>query len=131
VSKSEHFEVQTSHGNFQAKKMVVACGGLSFPKIGASDLGYRIARQFKLKIIETRPSLVALVFEGANHHQLSGVSVEAVVSAGKHSFRENILFTHRGLSGPAILQISQYWKKSEPVSIDLAPENDIEEMLVN
>ena len=124
VTKSEVFEVETSGGILTSKSLVVACGGLSFAKIGATDLGYRIARQFKLKIVETRPSLVALVLEGESYKQLAGVSVDTLVTAGKQSFRENILFTHRGLSGPAILQISNYWKKGEPVSIDLLPDAD-------
>lgn len=125
VTKNEDFVLETNQGVFEAKNLLIACGGLSFPKIGASDLGYRVARQFRLKIVETRPSLVALVLKGENFKQLSGVSVDAVVSAGKHSFRENILFTHRGLSGPAILQISNYWKPGEPVSFHLAPETDV------
>ena len=125
VSKNENFSLETNQGVFEAKNLIVACGGLSFPKIGASDLGYRTARQFGLKIVETRPSLVALVLKGDNYKQLAGVSVDAVVSTGKHSFRENILFTHRGLSGPAILQISNYWKPAEVVSLHLAPETDM------
>lgn len=131
VSRNAYFGVETTHGSFEAKNLVVACGGLSFPKIGASDLGYRIARQFKLKIVETRPSLVALAFEGENHAQLAGVSIDAVVTAGKQSFRENILFTHRGLSGPAILQISNYWQKGTPISIDLLPDADATDLLSN
>ena len=130
VSKNENFEMETNQGIFEAKNLVIACGGLSFPKIGASDLGYRIARQFGLKIVETRPSLVALVLKGDNFKQLSGVSVDAVVTAGKHSFRENILFTHRGFSGPAILQISNYWKPGELVSFHLTPETDVLEQLL-
>ena len=129
ISKNEHFLVETDHGKCKAKNVVVACGGLSFPKIGASDLGYRIARQFKLKIVETRPSLVALVLEGKNYSQLAGVSIDSVVTAGKQSFRENILFTHRGLSGPAVLQISNYWKRGESISIHVAPEIDLMKQL--
>lgn len=129
VSKNEDFVLETSQGVFEAKNLVIACGGLSFPKVGASDLGYRVARQFRLKIVETRPSLVALVLKGENFKQLSGVSVDAVVSVGKYSFRENILFTHRGLSGPAILQISNYWKHGEPVSFHLTPETDVMQQL--
>ncbi|MFN0278313.1 MAG: NAD(P)/FAD-dependent oxidoreductase [Pyrinomonadaceae bacterium] len=129
VTKNEHFILETNQGVFKAKNLVIACGGLSFPKIGASDMGYRVARQFRLKIVETRPSLVALVLQGENYKQLSGVSVDAVVRSGKHSFRENILFTHRGLSGPAILQISNYWKPERPVSFHLTPETDISTQL--
>lgn len=125
VSMDEKYVVQTSEGNAAAKCLVVACGGLSFAKVGATDLGHRLARQFGHKIVETRPSLVALVGKARDWPQLAGVSADAVVSAGKMSFRENILFTHRGLSGPAILQISNYWKKGVPVAIDLLPDTDV------
>ncbi len=129
VVKDTDFRVETNHGVFESKSLVVASGGLSFPKIGASDLGYRIAREFGLKIVETRPSLVALVLAGKSYPELAGVSLDAVVTAGEHSFRENILFTHRGLSGPAILQISNYWKKNRPISIDLLPEMNAVDLL--
>ncbi|MFT3743569.1 MAG: aminoacetone oxidase family FAD-binding enzyme [Pyrinomonadaceae bacterium] len=129
VLKQDTFQVLTDNGDLQAKSVVVACGGLSFPKIGASDLGFKIARQFGLKIVETRPSLVAMVTEAKSNANLAGVSLDAQVTAGRHSFRENILFTHRGLSGPAILQVSNYWQKGEPVTIDLMPETDILELL--
>ena len=127
VEKNESFEIETSQGKFASESLVVATGGLSFPKIGATDFGYRLARQFNLKIVETRPALVALVASnsGANFKKLSGVSIAATVSLGKQSFRENILFTHRGLSGPAILQISNYWRREKPVSIDLSPTADV------
>ena len=118
------FLVETSQGAFSSKRLIIAAGGLSFAKIGASDFGYRVARQFGHKIIETRPSLVALVAKGGGWSSLAGLSIDADVSSGKNSFRENILFTHRGLSGPAILQISNYWKKGSPVSIDLMPDRD-------
>lgn len=123
------FDVATTRGIFKTKTVVVACGGLSFPKIGATDLGYKIARQFGLKIVETRPSLVALAMKGEGWKHLAGVSIDANVSANNASFRENILFTHRGLSGPAILQISNYWKKGKPVEIDLLPEIDAAELI--
>ena len=128
VSRSDVYNLETSAGTIQARKLVIACGGLSFPKIGASDLGYRIARQFGLKIVETRPSLVALVLDKPQTN-LAGVSVDAEVTAMKRSFRENILFTHRGLSGPAILQVSNYWGPGKPVSIDLLPEFRADELL--
>ena len=133
IRKNDSFEVETAQGNFTAESLVVATGGLSFPKIGATDFGYRIARQFGLKIIETRPALVALVASdsGSDLKKLAGVSVDANVSFGKHSFRENILFTHRGLSGPAILQISNYWEKRKTVSVDLSPMADVSEYLEN
>ena len=129
ISRDDFFRVETSKGTFSSKSLVIACGGLSFPKIGATDLGYRIARQFGLKIVETRPSLVALAMKGEGWKHLAGVSIDANVSADKASFRENILFTHRGLSGPATLPISNYWKKGKPIEIDLLPENDAEELI--
>lgn len=129
VSKDEFFNVETTTGIFRSKSVVVACGGLSFPKIGATDLGYRIARQFGLKVTETRPSLVALALAGDGFKPLAGVSLDTAVSSGKESFRENILFTHRGLSGPAILQISNYWKRDAEISIDLTPSIDVEALI--
>ena len=125
------FEIETNQGNYVCESLVIATGGLSFPKIGATDFGFRIARQFGLKIIEPQPALVPLVFEKntKNFGQLAGVSVDAVVSTGNQAFRENILFTHRGLSGPAILQISNYWRKDETVSINLTPNADALEIL--
>ena len=130
VEKNEMFAVDTTQGTFQASTLVIASGGLSFAKVGASDLGYRIATQFGIKIEETRPSLVALQFKGNGAlTKVSGSSIDAAVSVGKQTFRENILFTHRGLSGPAILQISNYWKKGEAVSIDLMPDLTIEDLL--
>ncbi len=125
VRHDGRFVVDTSAGQYSARRLVIACGGLSFAKVGATDLGYRIARQFGHKIVETRPSLVALAARGQNWPKLAGVSADAVVSVGRHSFHENVLFTHRGLSGPAILQISNYWKKELPVSIDLMPNVDL------
>lgn len=125
VGRGDEFSVETSHGRFTARNLVIACGGLSFPKIGATDLGYRLARQFGLKVVQTRPSLVGLVLEGRKYAELAGVSLDCNVSSGRQSFRENVLFTHRGLSGPAIIQISNYWKLHEDVSIDLLPEVDV------
>ncbi|MEP6945096.1 MAG: NAD(P)/FAD-dependent oxidoreductase [Acidobacteriota bacterium] len=124
VAKREHFEVETSQGIVFGVNLVIASGGLSFSKIGASDFGYAVARQFGHRIIETRPSLVALVAKGGGWSQLAGLSVDSNVAVGKASFRENILFTHRGMSGPAILQISNYWKKDKSISIDLLPDMD-------
>ena len=130
VEKNDMFAVDTTQGTFRASTLVIASGGLSFAKIGASDLGYRIAKQFSIKIEETRPSLVALQFKGNGAlTKVSGSSIDAAVSVGKQTFRENILFTHRGLSGPAILQISNYWKKGEAVNIDLMPDLTIEDLL--
>lgn len=129
LGKDETFRIETNLGVFNARDLVIASGGLSFSKIGATDFGYRIARQFGLKIVETRPSLVGLVLDGKRYTDLAGVSIDSVVSNARQSFRENILFTHRGLSGPAIIQISNYWQKNNPVSIDLLPELDVAETL--
>ena len=131
VAKNDSFEVAATQGDFSCESLVAATGGLSFPKIGATDFGYRIAKQFNLKIVETRASLVALVAKSSaqSFKKLAGVAVEANVSCGKHFFRENILFTHRGLSGPAILQISNYWQAGKTVSIDLSPTADVRRLL--
>lgn len=125
VSHDGHYQVDTSQGTFTALNLIVACGGLSFAKIGATGFGYDIARQFGLKVVETRPSLVALVMEGKAYTPLAGISMEVVASSGEQAFRENIVFTHRGMSGPAILQVSNYWRAGNPVLFHLAPQTDV------
>jgi predicted Rossmann fold flavoprotein len=130
VEHRKDFHVETNKGAFTAPNLVIATGGLSFPKIGATDFGYRIARQFGHRIVRTDPALVPLVVsESLRSPALAGISVDALVSAGQHSFRENILFTHRGLSGPAILQASNYWYPGESIEIDLYPSRDFSEIL--
>ena len=127
------FVTHTNQGVFAAPSLVIATGGLSIPKIGATDFGYRVARQFGLKIIEPRPALVPLRFgagEAERLTALSGVAVDAVAKCGPASFRENFLLTHRGLSGPAILQISSYWKQGREIGLDLLPELDATELLL-
>ncbi len=134
VSKNEFFEVETNQGKFTSESLVIATGGLSIPHIGATDLGYKISRQFGLKITATKPALVPLVFQNGNlenYKNLAGVSLDSVVSVGKESFRENILFTHRGLSGPAILQISSYWMRGQAVEFDLLPAKNAFDILQN
>ncbi len=124
VEKNDHFRIETSLGDFHAPALVVATGGLSFPKLGATDLGYRIARQFGLAITPLRPGLVPLTWNDSDRPafgNLSGLSLPVVASTGGMHFSESMLFTHRGLSGPAILQISSYWNGSEPIAIDLLP----------
>lgn len=126
--KESTFAVQTNIGVYTADSLVVATGGPSIPKMGATDFGYKLARQFGLSIIEPRPALVPLTFDAeefAPYTSLSGVSLDALVSCNNASFRENILFTHRGLSGPAILQISSYWRKGDSIAIDLSPGVDL------
>jgi len=126
------FTVQTDDGSFAARSLVVATGGLSIPKIGASPFGYDLARQFGIKIQPTRPALAPFLFTEADRRRwcdLAGVSTEVVASFGKQSFRDKMLFTHRGLSGPAILQISSYWDGESPIAIDLAPGIDLTALL--
>jgi predicted Rossmann fold flavoprotein len=128
VAKGEAFEVETNWGTYTASSLVIATGGLSIPKIGATPFGYAIARQFGLVIANPRPALVPLLF-GADDLEkfagLAGVSTEVSAAAGGCAFREKMLFTHQGLSGPAILQSSSYWKPGDPVEIDLLPEADL------
>lgn len=129
VEHSEHFKVSTNAGLMTADNVVVACGGLSFPKIGATGLGYRIAAKFGHDLIETRPSLVALTRKGGGFPKLAGISADASVETSGPAFRENILFTHRGLSGPAILQASNYWDPNRPLTIDLLPDTDLKAVI--
>ncbi len=124
VQKPNGFVVRTEAGEFHARSLVVATGGLSIPKVGATAFGYDIALQFGIKICECRPALVPLTFDAEdkrNYCDLAGVATEVTASVGRQQFREKLLITHRGLSGPAMLQISSYWKGSAPISIDLAP----------
>jgi predicted Rossmann fold flavoprotein len=120
------FTVTTSGGVFDARALVVATGGPSIPKMGATGFAYELARQFGLKVIEPRPALVPLTLGGedALFRELSGVSAQVVARTGRAAFREAALFTHRGLSGPAILQVSSYWRHGEPVDIDFLPDEE-------
>src|SRR5262249_49785765 len=111
--------IATNRGEFECASLVIASGGLSIPKLGASDFGYRIARQFGLRVSSLRPGLVPLIFdEPQSLHELHGVSFDAEVRCGRVRFRDSVLFTHRGMSGPAILQISSYWKPGESIAIE-------------
>ncbi len=129
VAKIENgFEVALSSGPARCASLVIASGGKSIPKMGATGLGYDIAKQFGLDVVETRPALVPLTFEPGMLQRLSplsGVSLDAVVARGKTRFREGMLFTHRGLSGPSILQISSYWREGDEVVVDMAPGTDV------
>jgi len=128
VQRTTEFIVCTESAEFRAPAVVVATGGLSIPKIGATPFGYDLARQFGLKIVDTRPALVPFVLAGKDRSRycdLAGVSAEVITKANHHAFREKMLITHRGLSGPAILQISSYWKKGQPIQMDLAPDREI------
>jgi predicted Rossmann fold flavoprotein len=132
------FELDTELGTVRAGRLVVATGGLSIPKIGATDFGYRLARQFGHAIVETRPALVPLTFDPltwAPYAPLSGVSLEVRIDTGeprsRTEFVEDLLFTHRGLSGPAVLQISSFWRAGTPIRIDLAPAQDLAAQLAD
>ena len=131
--KAPAFHVSTSCGEFDAVSLVVATGGLSIPKIGATPFGYHVAEQFGIPMARLKPGLVPLSFapnDWKPYAGLTGVSLDVVVSCGKQSFRENMLFTHRGLSGPAILQISSYWESGQLLHIDLLPDNDMAEIFI-
>ncbi len=122
------FNVSTDRGNFTSTALVIATGGPSIPKMGSSGFGYTIAKQFKLKVVEPRPGLVPLTFDPetlAQLNGLAGVSLDATVKLGKVRFTEALLFTHRGLSGPVILQISSYWRPGDTITIDLLPGVDV------
>jgi predicted Rossmann fold flavoprotein len=130
-SESGVFMLDTTGGEIAARALVIATGGLSIPKIGATDFAYRLAKQFGHKLIDMRPALVPLTFspeEWASFAALAGVSLEVGITAGSKraqgSFLEDLLFTHRGLSGPGVLQISSYWQSGEPIVIDLLPGRD-------
>ena len=132
VVRDGQFLVETTAGLFHAESVVIATGGLSIPKMGATDFGYRLAEQFGLRIVECRPGLVPLVFSAEDREQwcdLAGVSAEVIAEAGvrqrRGSFREKMLVTHRGLSGPSMLQVSSYWRAGQQIAIDLAPDVDV------
>lgn len=134
ITRGDRFRIETDKGSFVAPVLVLATGGLSIPKMGATGFAYEMVRRFGLAVIEPRPGLVPLKFTGETLElcqTLAGVSVDAIASCGRDSFRENILFTHRGLSGPAILQISSYWREADTLSINLAPSLDIESFLAD
>lgn len=126
------YELDTDRGPVQARKVAIATGGLSIPAIGATDFGFRVAKQFGLRTVEPRPGLVPLTFDGAGwapYAGLAGLALPVLIETGDKKnrtvFAEDLLFTHRGLSGPAVLQISSYWKPGTPIRINLAPEVDL------
>jgi predicted Rossmann fold flavoprotein len=130
------YELDTERGTLRCNSLVVATGGLSIPKIGATDFGYRLAKQFGLRLVEPRPGLVPLTFDGdswAPYVELAGLSLPVQITTGtkkQHmAFQEDLLFTHRGLSGPAVLQISSYWQPGSPIRLNLAPEANLPEAL--
>jgi len=128
VQRTPEFRVRAESAEYHAPALVVATGGLSIPKMGATPCGYQLARQFGLNIVETKPALVPFVLAGKDREcycDLAGVSSEVVAKSDHHAFREKMMITHRGLSGPAILQISSYWEKGQSIQIDLAPDREI------
>ena len=126
VEKSDRFMVATDHGDFSASSVVLATGGLSIPKMGATGFAHEVARHFKLRVTDTRPALVPLTLPVP---EISGVSLDVEARCGRASFREALLFTHRGLSGPAILQVSSYWKPGQEIVVDLLPDLDAASLL--
>ncbi len=128
VSREKEFIVQTNHGEFRSQSLVVATGGLSLPALGASNLGASLAKQFCINVVACRPGLVPLTLKPKDleiFKNLSGVSLDVIARFQNISFREKMLFTHKGLSGPAILQISSYWQPAEPIILNLLPDTDI------
>ncbi len=126
------YEIDSDRGFIKTQSIVIATGGLSIPKIGATDFGYRIAKQFDLRLIDPRPALAPLTFDGADwapYAQLAGLALPVIIETGvkkaKTSFNEDLLFTHRGLSGPAVLQISSFWRENTPIKLNLAPNIDL------
>ena len=127
AEKTTHFHVHTSQGILEADTVIVATGGASLTKVGATDIGYRLAQVFGLMVIPIRPGLVPLIFSGDDFNKwagLQGVSIPVSVRCGKVSYEENLLFTHNGLSGPAVLQISNHWKKGEDIHVNWFPGTD-------
>lgn len=132
VRKGDRFVVETDTGEMESASLIIATGGLSIPKMGATDFGYRLARQFGLHVTQTMPGLVPITWnrqDASFFSELSGVSLDAITSCNGQSFREHILLTHRGLSGPAILQISSYWKPGDMTMVNLSPEVDLGKLL--
>jgi predicted Rossmann fold flavoprotein len=133
ISRLDGFRLETSHGGFTAGALVLATGGLSIPKMGATGFAHDVARRFGLRVTELLPALVPLLAPPATlgfDELLAGVSLDAIASCGPQSFGESILFTHRGLSGPAILQISSYWRPGDTIALDLAPACDADGFLL-
>jgi predicted Rossmann fold flavoprotein len=132
------FQIHTDQGLISASNVVIATGGLSIPKIGATDFSYRVAQHFALKVIPPRPALVPLTFDAKSWEPfvpLSGISLEVDIETGEKKnkivFREDLLFTHRGLSGPGVLQISSYWQEGQAIRVNLLPELDVAQELIN
>jgi predicted Rossmann fold flavoprotein len=133
ISRDDKFHLKTSQGDFACASLVIATGGLSIPQLGATNFAYSLARQFGIAVTKLKPGLVPLTFKPEDlplFSSLAGISVDAIVTCGEESFRENILFTHRGMSGPGILQASSYWEEGSNVIVNLLPELDTEQILL-
>jgi len=134
IAKGERFIVKTNSGVIESESLVIATGGLSYPRLGATDVGHRVASQFGLNIISPRPALVPFTFSRDDRErfaELSGISLKAAVSCGGYEFRGDILFTHIGLSGPAILQASSYWQAGKEIIIDILPDIDSHDLFMS
>lgn len=134
VEHNQHFQLHTNQGLIETDVLVMASGGLSIPSMGVTGFGYEIAQQFGMQVLPTRAGLVPFTFTDAFKdlsNRLSGLSVDVVLSNERTAFRENILFTHRGLSGPAVLQLSSYWQQGETIEVDLLPGEDVTAWLLN
>lgn len=132
IDHSDQYHLETAIGSFTAESLVIATGGLSIPRMGSTGFAYQIASQFGLQLVPRKAGLVPFTFTDPFQNistRLSGIAIPARVSAGNHSFLENILFTHRGLSGPAVLQLSNYWHPGRPITLDLLPDQDSESLL--
>ena len=132
ISVNDGYTLQTNIGQFNCKSLVIATGGLSIPTLGSTGFGYEVAQQFGHEVYPVRAGLVPFTFSDwfkAVTEKLSGTAIKATIETGGHSFTENILFTHRGLSGPAVLQISNYWQAGQPITINFLPEHNAEELL--
>ena len=133
IIANSNFKLKSNQGKFESESLVIASGGLSIPKMGATNFAYKIAQQFNIPVIETSAGLVPFTFSDQYKvifERLSGISQKVILSIDNQQFHENILFTHRGLSGPAALQLSSYWKQGEIISVNLFPDNDIAELLI-
>jgi len=129
ITKEEKFTVKTNQGEFESQSLVIASGGISIPQMGASDFGYKIAKQFGVKLTKIVPGLVPFILKQKEFSELSGISIDSMVTCNGINFRENILFTHKGLSGPAILQVSSYWNNDDTISINVLPDKDIKQLI--
>lgn len=134
ITHDERFHIETNNGAFTSKSLVLAAGGLSIPKMGATSFAHDIAKQFGLKLINIRPALVPLTLSGEDKQlatPLSGIAMPCIAKHNKTEFREAALFTHRGLSGPAVLQISSYWQQGEQITMNIAPDTDLRSYLLD